>query len=197
MNFLAHLFLADNTPESLLGNLAGDFVRGALGDRFTPGIRRGIIEHRKIDEYTDTHPENAAFRRIIAAENGHYARVISDIFLDYFLSTDWNEYATEPRDAFIDRVFATLDPMIDQMPEHLPFVYERMRDGRWLQSYATIDGIATALRNVSRRFSRPARLEGAVHLLTDSREPLHAHFRAFFPAALAFAKGVRSVVPSF
>ncbi|MGZ8853238.1 MAG: ACP phosphodiesterase, partial [Thermoanaerobaculia bacterium] len=32
MNYLAHLFLADTTSESLLGNLAGDFVKGALGD---------------------------------------------------------------------------------------------------------------------------------------------------------------------
>ena len=53
MNYLAHLFLAGGSPESLIGNLAGDFVKGALGDRFTPGIREGIMQHRRIDAFTD------------------------------------------------------------------------------------------------------------------------------------------------
>ena len=49
MNFLAHLFLADRDAESLIGNLAGDFVKGPLHDRFTPRIREGIMQHRRLD----------------------------------------------------------------------------------------------------------------------------------------------------
>ncbi len=192
MNFLAHLFLAEDTPESLLGNLAGDFVKGALGDRFSPGIRQGIVEHRHVDEFTDTHPRVAAFRRVIAAEHGHYSRVISDIFFDYFLSHDWNEHSNEPREEFIARVFTQLDPLVDQMPGHMPFVYERMRDGGWLQSYIDVRGIETALRNISRRFSRAPRLETSVHLLTDAREALHSRFRAFFPDVVAHVNAIRS-----
>lgn len=191
MNFLAHLFLADDSPESMLGNLAGDFVRGAIEDRFEPAIGAGILEHRKIDEFTDTHREVREFRRVIAAEHGHYASVISDIFLDYFLSSDWHLYSNESRDAFIARVFRTLDPLTDRMPGHLPFVYERMRDGKWLESYADIRGIETALRNVSRRFTRPVRLDAAVHLLTDRRDELQKRSRAFFPEVIAFARGLR------
>src|SRR6266699_6732444 len=93
MNFLAHLFLAGNTPESLIGNLAGDFVKGQLHERFTPGIRAGIMAHRKIDAFTDTHPHVAAFRRVLIPEHGHYARVIADVFLDHFLSTNWSRYS--------------------------------------------------------------------------------------------------------
>ena len=192
MNFLAHLFLADRTADSLLGNLAGDFVKGAISDELRPGVREGIIEHRSIDEFTDTHPDNGAFRRIIAAEHGHYAGVISDVFLDHFLACDWDEYSDERFDDFLHRVFETLDPLVDEMPGHLPFVYQRMRDGRWLQSYSELRGIETALRNLSRRFSRAPRLDAAVHLLRDRREDLHAHFRAFFPQAIAFVKAIRS-----
>jgi len=78
VNYLAHLFLAGESPESLIGNLAGDFVKGPLGDRFTPGIRDGIRQHRRIDAFTDTHPSVAAFRRVLIPEHGHYARVITD-----------------------------------------------------------------------------------------------------------------------
>jgi acyl carrier protein phosphodiesterase len=194
MNYLAHLFLAGRTAESMLGNLAGDFVKGALGDRFTPGVRQGIVEHRKIDEFTDTHPAVASFRRVIGAEQGHYSRVISDVFFDHFLSRHWSDYSAETRDEFLRRVFDTLDPHIDDMPGHLRFVYPRMRDGGWLESYADPRGIETALRNLSRRFSRAPRLETAVHLLDDARDELLAHFREFFPDAIAYVKTIRSRV---
>ncbi|GAC1436703.1 MAG: ACP phosphodiesterase [Thermoanaerobaculia bacterium] len=192
MNFLAHLFLAGTSAESLLGNLAGDFVKGARGDRFTAGVREGIIEHRRIDEFTDTHREVGKFRRIIAAEQGHYAGVISDLFLDHFLSRDWDEHSEESLSDFLVRIFTTLDPLVDRMPGHLPFVYRRMRDDGWLQSYGEINGIAIALRNLSRRFVRRPQLEHAVHLLDDRRADLQTHFRAFFPEVMEHVKAIRS-----
>lgn len=190
MNYLAHLFLAEPAAESLIGSLAGDFVKGSIAGRFTPGVRQGIVEHRKIDEFTDTHPAVAAFQRVIAAEQGHYSRVISDVFFDYFLSCDWDEYSQETRDDFLRRVFATLDPVVDQMPGDLRFVYPRMRG--WLASYIEPDGIRAALRNLSLRFSRAPRLDKATHLLTDERDTLRAHFRAFFPDAIDYVKTIRS-----
>lgn len=191
MNHLAHLFLAGDSAESLLGNLAGDFVKGRLGDRFTPAIRQGIMEHRMIDAFTDTHPAVAAFRRVIAFEHGHYARVISDVFFDHFLASDWNEYAAETLPVFLERVFSALDPHISEMPGNLRFVYPRMRDGRWLLSYREIDGIRIALTNMSQRFSRQPHLEMSVHLLTDARATLEEHFRRFFPDVVEYAAKLR------
>jgi acyl carrier protein phosphodiesterase len=221
MNYLAHLFLAGPNAESLLGNLAGDFVKGRLewsagvppavtgrparsqtaaerdARQLRPGrplsleIRRGIVQHRKIDEFTDTHPAVGAFRRVIAAEHGHYARVIADVFFDHFLACDWNDYSQESFDDFLRRVFAALDPLVDAMPGRLRFVYPMMRDGRWLESYADFDGIHIALRNLSRRFSRAPQLEGSTQLLRDARGTLHAHFRRFFPDVVEYAKRIR------
>jgi acyl carrier protein phosphodiesterase len=191
MNYLAHLFLAGDDADSLLGNLSGDFVKGRLGDEFPPAVRRGIVAHRKIDEFTDTHPAVAAFRRVIAAEHGHYARVISDVFFDHFLACDWEAYSPESRADFLRRVFATLDPRIADMPGHLRFVYPRMRDEGWLESYSEAEGIETALRNLSRRFSRAPRLDTATHFLRDARGTLHAHFRRFFPDVIEYAKQLR------
>ena len=188
MNYLAHLFLAGPRAESLIGNLAGDFVKGPLHDRFPPPIAAGITQHRRIDEFTDTHPAVAAFRRIVAAEHGHYARVICDVFFDHFLACDWDAYSRESRHEFLARVFRTLDPHVDEMPGRLRFVYPLMRDQQWLESYAEIDGVAMALRGLSRRFSRKTRLDPAVHFLTDTRETLRAHFAQFFPDVIDYAK---------
>src|SRR5215467_12047486 len=110
MNFLAHLFLAEETAESLIGNLAGDFVEGRLGDRFPPAIAEGIRNHRAVDAFTDTHPSVAAFRRVLIPEHGHYARVIADIFFDHFLAVDFDRWSGEPLEAFLARVYALIDP---------------------------------------------------------------------------------------
>ena len=184
MNFLAHLFLADRDAESLIGNLAGDFVKGPLHDRFTPRIREGIMQHGRLDSFTDAHPDVMAMRRILAPDHGHYARVINDMFLDHFLACDFQEFAGQSLESFLEFAFATIDPHIDSLPGMLQFVYPRMRDEEWLLSYRTIEGIHTALTNMSRRLSRRPHLEFATHHLVDSRTDLERHFRLFFADAL-------------
>src|SRR5262249_19698029 len=106
MNYLAHLFLAGDSAESLIGNLAGDFVKGPLADRFPPAIADGIRTHRRVDAFTDAHPSVAAFRHVLIPEHGHYARVIADVFFDHFLATRFDDYSRESLDAFLTRVFA-------------------------------------------------------------------------------------------
>lgn len=192
MNYLAHLFLADDDAESLIGNLAGDFVKGPLRDQFTEGIRRGIQHHRRVDAFTDAHPSAGAFRRVLTSEHGHYARVIADMFFDHFLATNWSRYSPhESLDAFLVRVYGVIGQYVDELPGRLASVFPHMRDGQWLQSYATIEGIHQALTNISKRLSRRPHLETATHHLTDSRAELERHFHEFFPDVLALSSGPR------
>jgi acyl carrier protein phosphodiesterase len=188
VNYLAHLFLAGGTAESLIGNLAGDFVKGRIGDDVPPDIAEGIRHHRRVDAFTDSHPSVAAFRRVLIPEHGHYARVIADVFFDHFLAGDFTRYSAEPLDRFLSRVYATMDPHIDQMPGHLRAVYPRMRDEGWLESYQSIDGIRMALFGISRRLSRRPNLAPAVHFLADaSRGELERLFHEFFPDVITLA----------
>jgi acyl carrier protein phosphodiesterase len=191
MNHLAHLFLAAPTPESLIGNLAGDFVKGPLGDRFPPAIRDGIRQHRSIDAFTDSHPVVGELRRLLVPEHGHYARVIADMFFDHFLACRFEEYAGESLEAFLARTFAAIDPYEASLPGRLRTIYPLIRDERWLQSYREVESIRGALRNMSWRFSRKPHLETAARHLVDSRAELERHFEAFFPDVIAFARTPR------
>lgn len=192
MNHLAHLYLAGDDDESLIGNIAGDFVKGPLGDRFAPGIRGGILAHRRIDGFTDSHPSVSAFRRVLVPEHGHYARVIADVFFDHFLACRFDEYAGESLDDFLRRVFARLDANLHRLPGALGIVYPLMRDQGWLPSYRTLDGIHLTLTRISTRLSRRPQLQLATRHLVDSRDELESHFRAFLPDVVAFANAIRS-----
>jgi acyl carrier protein phosphodiesterase len=191
MNHLAHLFLAGDDAESLIGNLAGDFVKGPLqgrlGDRFPRGIHEGIMQHRRIDAFTDSHPAVAAFRSVLIPEQGHYSRVIADMFFDHFLACRFDEYAGEPLESFLGRTFATIDPHQHLLPGMLRVLYPRIRDEGWLLSYREVEGIHLALTYMSHRFSRKPRLETATRHLVDSRAELERRFEEFFPDVVRFA----------
>jgi acyl carrier protein phosphodiesterase len=189
VNYLAHLLLADSSAESLIGNLAGDFVKGRISDELPPGIAAGIRHHRRVDAFTDSHPSVAAFRRVLIPEHGHYARVIADVFFDHFLAVDFTRYAPETLEAFLNRVYAMIDPHIDELPGNLRLVYPRMRDEAWLPSYRTIDGIGSALGGISYRLSRRPKLATATHFLADAhtRTELERLFHQFFPDVMALS----------
>jgi len=188
VNYLAHLFLAGESAESLIGNLAGDFVKGPLHERFPPLIRDGIVQHRRIDAFTDAHPAVAAFRRVLIPEQGHWSRVIADVFFDHFLACDFELYAGEPLETFVERVHRTIDQHVDLLPDRLAIVWPYMRDQRWLLSYREASGIEQALRGLSRRIARHPPLFEAMHHLDDSREELLRRFRAFLPDVIEFAR---------
>jgi acyl carrier protein phosphodiesterase len=186
VNYLAHLLLAGPTAESLIGNLAGDFVKGRIGDDMPSEIAAGIRHHRRVDAFTDSHPSVAAFRRVLIPEHGHYARVIADVFFDHFLAIDFERYSPESLDDFLHRVYAAIDPHVDELPGRLRIVYPRMRDERWLESYRSIEGIRLALGGISHRLSRRPQLAPAVHFLEDvHRATLERLFHEFFPDVMA------------
>jgi acyl carrier protein phosphodiesterase len=133
----------------------------------------------------------AVFRRVLTPEHGHYARVIADVFFDHFLAARFDELGGEPLEAFLSRTFAVIDPHVDALPGMLRYVYPRMRDEEWLQSYREIEGIAMALAGISRRLSRRPRLETAARHLIDSRVELERSFDQFFPDVVAFANAGR------
>jgi acyl carrier protein phosphodiesterase len=194
MNHLAHLFLAGPDAESLIGNLSGDFVKGELGERFTPGVRAGIRQHRAIDVFTDEHRATVAVRRVLIPEHGHYARVIADMFFDHFLASRFDEFADEPLETFLARTFATIDPHAATLPGRLRILYPRIRDEGWLLSYREVDSIRFALTNMSRRFSRRPDLGSAARHLVDSRAELEAHFDDLFPDVMLYAQRLRDSI---
>ena len=56
VNFLAHLYLSQNNTNMMIGNFIADHVKGNDYKKYSNEIQKGILLHREIDTYTDTHP---------------------------------------------------------------------------------------------------------------------------------------------
>jgi acyl carrier protein phosphodiesterase len=159
MNYLAHLFLADGTAESLIGNLMADFVKGNAHLALPPAVRRGIRLHRRVDAFTDTHPAVQRSIARISPRWGWFSGVILDVYFDYLLAADWERYAAVSLRDFIDHVYTALRQHHDLLPEEMREVVARIIGEDRLMSYSRLDGIAQALARISdrlrKRTSRP------------------------------------------
>ncbi len=87
MNFLAHLYLSDNQPELMVGNMIGDFVKGKKAlSNYPDGICKGIMLHRKIDLFTDNHSLVFKTKHCFPQNGRRYASVVLDMLYDHFLA---------------------------------------------------------------------------------------------------------------
>jgi len=188
MNYLAHAFLADRHPENIIGNLAGDFVKGPLGNEFAPRIRRGILLHRKIDSYTDVHPEVAAMKSAFTRERRRFAGIILDIGFDYYLCRNWNRFSDEPLREFIDTVYAILLRNHRTLPPGLASVAPRLVEGDWLGYYQSLKGTGEILDRVATRFRRENPLKGSIKEIENNHAEFEAGFLRMFPAVIDYAK---------
>lgn len=194
MNYLAHLRLAENNSESIIGNLLGDFVVGRLENYtliYSESILKGIKTHRKVDTFTDTHPIFKISRRRISSERRRFAGIIIDMIYDYFLANNWHLYSEQKLSKFIDDVYSILNKNYEILPSRLQKILPMIIKENWLLSYKSIDGIALAFQRLSRRFKRENSLGNAEIELINNYEELERDFKQFFPQLITFVEDNR------
>lgn len=156
MNFLAHFLLAHPTSASRAGNFLGDFITGtpeSLSQIVPVEVLDGIMMHRHIDAYTDSHPSFLEGKLLLAPEQRRFAGIILDIFTDHFLSLEWDRYSDTPLVDFTRQVESDLREHWEAFPEDARQMADRMFEDDWFSKYQTVEGIQLTLAGLSQ--SRP------------------------------------------
>lgn len=190
MNYLAHLYLAEDSPESLLGNLLGDFVKGRSIEIYSDEIKKGIKFHQKVDVYTDCHPIFRESKRLISPVNRRYAGLLIDIFYDHFLAKNWLDFSFVPLREFVLKVYGVLQSYEPILPEKLKCVLPHIIQRNLLMSYADISGIDAALKRLSLRVKRRNNISSASEELINNYKQLELKFNLFFPELIDYVKSV-------
>lgn len=192
MNFLAHLYLAQPTPASLIGNLLPDLTKGPTDPCLHPDVLSGAVNHRRVDAYTDTHPVFARTRARFRGKHGRYSGILTDLFYDHVLARHWDRYHPQPLNDFIDQVHTALADNTGLMPEPMRPIISRLIDQGWLRCYATPQGMETVLGMMSVRFTqrlrRSVNLASAVQDLPTIDKALQEDFTEFFPQLIAYTQ---------
>lgn len=193
MNYLAHIYLAEDNDESRLGNFLGDFANKSLENNFGSAIREGIYMHRKLDSFTDSHPIFLKSKNRISSVNRFFAAVLIDMFYDHFLAKNWSEYCEIPLEEYADNFYSMLKSysycLPDKLTRRMPYIIEE----NWLLSYREIGGIKTPLDRIAVRFSKSRHLLiNPIDELINNYEGLEEDFKGFFSCAIEYADKLKS-----
>ena len=185
MNYLAHLFLSGKEQEIIVGNLLEDFVVGRIDHprnaHFPERIKIGILLHRQIDTFTDTHPYVSACKSVLYEKYGKYSAVVVDIFFDHFLAVNWHKFTDENLDNFTKRVYFSYENHWDILPEKMKPMISSMIKYDWLKNYSEFWAIEKALLNVSKRAIYQSNMENALEDLKLHYDFFQENFLQFFP----------------
>lgn len=188
MNYLAHSYLAAGSDEFLLGSFLGDFVKGKIKNRYSNEIEQGIIFHRKVDTFADSHVLTADCRNLFSPYRRRFAGIIVDICFDHFLTKYWNSYASVDLSEFAAHVYEVMQTYRRILPPRLQEVLPRMRRQNWLIKYGSLDGVKITMERISKRISQNNPLNGSVEEIIHNYHRLENNFSSFFPDLIEFAR---------
>lgn len=165
----------------MVGNFMGDAVKGSKFEWFPPSVAQGIVFHRLIDEYTDTHAEVREAKRVLRPSQGKYSGVVLDVLFDHFLAKRWDDYHQESLPAFTQSCHAVIESQRDLLPDRAERFFRYMIAHDLLLSYSKPEGIQSVLRGMDSRTAYESQMERAVEAMEENFERLDGHFRSFFP----------------
>ena len=188
MNFLAHIYLSGDNKAVTIGNFIADGIRGKDYKKFPKDIQTGILLHRHIDTFTDTHTTVRQSTKRLHKNYSHYSGVIVDILYDHFLAKNWKFYCDTPLDIYIDGFYNTLEDNFSILPIRVQKMMPYMIANNWLLSYASIDGIAKVLEGMNRRTKNRSKMNLAVNELEEYYKEFEIEFTLFFKELTVFSQ---------
>ena len=186
MNFLAHTYLSGCNEEIIVGNFMGDYVKGRNYMLFPEQVKKGILIHRDIDSFTDTHQITRISKQRIASRYHKYAGIITDIFYDHCLASLWDNYSDLPLSEFVKRSYDLLKRNYKVLPDAIKRWFPTFLENNWMMAYTTVDGIELVLERMSANTSLPDHSAFAVEVLRDQYSIFMDDFLRFFPLIIKF-----------
>lgn len=181
MNYFAHLYLAQPTSDSFMGNLLGDFRKGADTHRYPQAVQAGVQNHLLVDRFTDHHQQVKTARALFSRHNRRFSGVALDVLFDHYLISDWQHYHSEDFKSFKAQCYRRLSSRLQAMPAPMHRVVTSVIERDWFGHYASHDGTLQAIENIARRVRFPNQFARITQEISHHDKELRERFRVFFP----------------
>lgn len=188
MNFLAHIYLSGTEEDVIIGNFIADGIKGRRYQKFPPAIAKGILLHREIDTFTDSHPIVHQSTARLHQNYGHYSGVIVDILYDHFLAKNWSVYAEVSLDIFVQDFYGLLRKNFTILPPRIQRMMPYMIADNWLLSYASVEGISKILAQMNVRTKGISKMNLATQELKEFYGEFESEFTSFFEELMVFSE---------
>ncbi len=182
MNYLAHLYLSHGNIDLMLGNLAADVVKGSAWEKFPEPIQSGIMLHRAIDSFTDSHTAVREMIQLVRPAAGRYAGPIVDILCDHLLACTWSNWCETPLRIWTGNVYKELSGRLSDLPQPLPARITRLIHYDWLMGYDQRHELEFVLSRFNQRLKEPVNIAALTQAFFDEHyDACKENFLQFFP----------------
>ncbi len=186
MNFLAHIYLSEGNEAISIGNFIADSVKGKGYTKYSEGIQKGIVIHRTIDFFMDTHPLVKQGADRLFPTFRHYHLVLMDMFYDHLLAKNWSRYSDVPLEIYAENFYQLLEDNIAVLPDKTLRMLPHLRRENWLLQYATLEGLAFILFQMNYRIRHKVDLVSGIDIIKQYETEYESEFEAFFVEVQAF-----------
>lgn len=180
MNYLAHAFLSNDDTDLLIGNFIADHLRGNDFKAFPEKVIEGILLHRRIDTFTDSHLEFKKSKRLFYDGFEKYSGVLVDIYFDHLLAKNFKSHSPIDLNDFSKNVYSVYLNHQHLIPQSSARFLDYVVKNNIYTSYADIAGIQQVLNHLSHRIKHKSQLDDSVLLFKKYEEELQANFDIFF-----------------
>lgn len=181
MNYLAHCFLAQKDAESLLGNLLGDFIKGADLKNQPERVLLGLENHQAVDRFTDQHAALRPLKQALSKERRRFSGIISDVVFDHFLSKHWQQFSDQDIEIFIEHCYTEILSVQHLMHHSMRRAMVFMVEDDGLRINRELNGIGQTLDRLSQRIRFENKLRGAINEVEANYSAYEDGFLALFP----------------
>lgn len=158
-----------------------DSIKGKAYKKYSGDLQKGILLHRRIDTYTDSHPLVYKSAHRLFKRFRHYNGVIIDVFYDHFLAKNWQTYHPQNLGEYTQEFYALLEKNFALLPENVKQFYPYMKAQNWLFNYQDISGIERILFQMNTRVKGNFELHKSVAELRLYYSEFEQEFKTFFP----------------
>lgn len=131
--------------------MISDYVKGKKKFDYPPNVLKGIMLHRAIDNFTDTHEATREAKKVFRPQYRLYSGAFVDVVYDHFLATDKKYFTESSLFNFSQEVYVHIDNHLHLLVDKFAIMYPYMKEQNWLFNYRHRWGIEKSMGGVTRR----------------------------------------------
>lgn len=181
MNLVMHQLLSFEQKDLQIGNHLGEAVKGKKYLNFPEEIQKGILLHRFIDTFSDSHPKVKNSSSILHQNHSKFSPIIIDVYYDYLLIKNWSKFSDVDFEDFKNNVYKVLQSAEHLYPPSLLRFTRALIDHDWFEMYKTYEGLEITLTNMGKRTKFQNNMHKAIPDLYLNEAKFESDFLFFMP----------------
>ena len=114
--------------------------------------------------------------------------MIIDILYDHYLDSNWKDFCDISLHDYVSRMHNVMLNNFEILPERLQNTLPGFMNERWIERYATLEGIRDTLETMSKRTSLPSETEFAISVMETFYADFRHEFFDFFGQMIEFVE---------